>query len=132
MVIPVATPEDQPLPPPHSATNSLTSSYRTSSQQEPISRFPELFSLTPTRNIIQDKWPLPPYLPQQSPHIRKRHNLHNYTIFMSTNGSYVVCSCVGVPPPTPQLLHSFVKNICFDQNYTQFFITFHYFSANTY
>ena len=42
-----------------------------------------------------------PPLPQRSTHIRRRHNLHNYTSLVSTNRSYNMCSSVGTPPPDP-------------------------------
>ena len=41
-------------------------------------------------------------LPQRSPCIRRRHNLHNYVSPASTRGSHNVCSSVGAPlPDTP-------------------------------
>ena len=40
----------------------------------------------------------PPILPHRSPHIRRRHNLHNYTSLASTNRSYDVRNSVHAPP----------------------------------
>ena len=78
--------------------NSLTSSHSTSPQhEESLSGSIELFS--PTPSITQNKWPSPLPLPQRSPRIRRRHNLHNYASLASTNGSYDVRSSVGAPPP---------------------------------
>ena len=42
-----------------------------------------------------------PPLPQRSPRIR-RHNLHNYTSLVSTNGSYGVRVVLALPHLTPQ------------------------------
>ena len=84
-------------PPPLSPTNSRTSSHNASPQhEESLPGSIELF--TPTPSTIQNKWPCPP-LPQRSPCIRRRHNLHNHVSLASTNGSYDVCSSVGAPPP---------------------------------
>ena len=89
------SPKDQPPPSPTSSTSSLTSfhSCNTSSQHNTLS--PELFSPTPTS---QNKWPSPPPLPQRSPRIRRRHNLHNYASLASTNRSQEKRNSVGAPP----------------------------------
>ena len=88
-------PKDQPPPSPTSSTSSLTSfhSCNTSSQHNTLS--PELFSPTPTS---QNKWPSPPPLPQRSPRIRRRHNLHNYASLASTNRSQEKHNSIGAPP----------------------------------
>ena len=90
------SPKDQPPPSPTSSTSSLTSFHtcNTSSQHDKTLS-PELFSTTPAS---QNKWPSPPPLPQRSPQIRRRHNLHNYTSLASTNRSQKKRSSVGAPP----------------------------------
>ena len=60
-------------------------------------------SLTVTL-ITVNKWPSPPPLPQRSPSIRRRHNVHNYTSLAPTNGSCDVHSSVGAPPPDTPIL----------------------------
>ena len=89
------SPKDQPPPSPTSSTSSLTSfhSCSTSSQHNTLS--PELFSPTSTS---QNKWPSPSPLPQRSPRIRRRHNLHNYASLASTNRSQEKRNSVGAPP----------------------------------
>ena len=84
-------------------TSSLAHAPNSSSEHdEASSESPVLFSPTPTHSIIENKWPSPPPLPQRSPRIRRRHNLHNYTSLVPTNGSCDVCSSVGArPPDTP-------------------------------
>ena len=106
--LPPTLPKDQPPPSPTSSTSSLTSfhSCNTSSQHNTLS--PELFSPTPTS---QNKWPSPPPLPQRSPRIRRRHNLHNYASLASTNRSQEKRNSVGAPPldyltPYFSLIHS--------------------------
>ena len=49
--------------------------------------------------ILNYLYGAPPPLPQRSPHIRKRHNSHNYASLVPTNGSCDVRSSVGAPPP---------------------------------
>ena len=81
-------------------TSSLAHAPNSSSEHdEASSKSPVLFSPTPTHSITVNKWPSPPPLPQRSPRIRRRHNLHNYTSLTPTNGSCDVRSSVGAPPP---------------------------------
>ena len=84
-------------------TSSLAYAPNSSSKHdEASSKSPVLFSPTPTCNITVNKWLSPPPLPQRSPHIRRRHNLHNYTSLVPTNGRCDVHSSVGaLPPDTP-------------------------------
>ena len=78
-------------------TSSLAHAPNSSPEHdETSSESPVLFSPTPTHSITVNKWPSPPPLPQRSPWIRRRHNLHNCT---TTNGSCDVRSSVGAPPP---------------------------------
>ena len=86
-------------------TSSLAHAPNSSSEHdEASSESPVLFSPTPTHSITVNKWPSPPPLPQRSPRIRRRHNVHNYTSLAPTNGSCDVHSSVGAPPPdTPTL-----------------------------
>ena len=86
-------PVDFPPPSPTSSTSSLTSLHTCSQPDKALS--PELFSPTPTS---QNKWPSPPPLPQRSPRIRRRHNLHNYASLASTNRSQEKRNSVGAPP----------------------------------
>ena len=78
-------------------TSSLAHAPNSSSEHdEASSESPVLFSPTPTHTTTENKWPSPPPLPQQSPRIRRRHNLHNYTsLVVPTNGSCDVRSSVG-------------------------------------
>ena len=81
-------------------TSSLAHAPNSSSEHdEASSESPVLFNPTPTHSITENKCPSPPPLPQRSPHIRRRHNLHNYTSLAPTNGSCDVRSSVGAPPP---------------------------------
>ena len=81
-------------------TSSLAHASNSSSKHdEASSESPVLFSPTFTHSITVNKWPSPPPLPQRSPRIRRRHNLHNYMSLAPTNGSCDVRSSVGAPPP---------------------------------
>ena len=88
-------------------TSSLAHAPNSSSKHDEASfESPVLFSPTPTHSITVNKWPSPPPpLPQRSPRIRRRHNLHNYMSLAPTNRSCDVRSSVGAPPPdTPTAL----------------------------
>ena len=90
------SPKDQPPPSPTSSNSSLTSFHTcNTSSQHNKALSPELFSPTPTS---QNKWPSPPPLPQQSPRIRRKHNLRNYTSLASTNRSQEKHNSVGALP----------------------------------
>ena len=103
------SPKDQSPPSPTSSTSSLTSFYscNTYSSQHDKALSPELFSPTPT---TQNMWPSPPPLPQQSPRIRRRHNLCNYTSLASTNRSQEKrSSVVGTPLGLPNVRGSQIQ-----------------------
>ena len=61
----------------------------------------ELFS--PNPSMIQNKWPSPhpPPLPQQSPRIRRRHNLHNYALAQRM-GATMCVAVLALPHLAPQ------------------------------
>ena len=81
-------------------TSSLAHAPNSSPEHDEASfESPVLFSPTPTHSITVNKWPSPPPLPQRSPRIRRRHNLHNCMSLAPTNGSCDVRSSVGAPPP---------------------------------
>ena len=110
------SPQNQSPPPPLTRTTSLASTYNNSPElfsptlsvtpcmpytrsvnctpnsssehDEASSESPVLFSPTPTHSITVHKWPSPPPLPQRSPRIRRRHNLHNYTSLSHSEKSF--------------------------------------------
>ena len=103
------SPKDQLPPSPTSSTNSPTSFHTCNTNfQHDKALSPELFSPTPTS---KNKWPSPPPLPQRSPRIRRRENLHNYASLVSTNRSYVERSSVGTPPPDSPTYAPFVVSL---------------------